>query len=297
MFKRNLTNNMKNGYDVAKSNPLFKKIEVSSLLFSEYKCLEEKSVFKAWTHLNHFVYVLKGKKTWRTLDHSYEVEANEAIFVKKGGNIIHKFFDSDYCALVIFIPDAYIRDFITRKPEIAIGVKSNIPSDSVIPLKMDRTLSTYFTSLLAYFFNQQKPSEYLMEIKFQELLVNMLSLPTNPKIGSYLKDISQNVKPSIKNIMELNFIYNLSMEEFARLTYRSLSSFNRDFNSYYGTSPGKWLTKKRINHAKWLLRNNDQKIYEVAFECGFESPAHFARVFKSENGITPLNFQKAQVRV
>lgn len=288
---------MGNGYDTAKNNPTFKKIEVSSLMFSEYRCLEEKSMFTAWSHLNYFIYVLEGKKKWRTLEHSYMVHANEVLFVKKGANIIHKFFDSDFCAMVIFIPDTYIRDFISQKPEIGVSQKNNLPSDSVIPLKMDRTLSTYFTSMLDYFFNQEKPSKYLMEIKFQELLVNILSLPYNPEIGSYFKNIAQCVKPSIKNIMESNFIYNLSLEEFARLTQRSLSTFNRDFYIAYEISPGKWLTKKRLLYAKILLENTNQKIYEVAFDCGFESPAHFARVFKTENGITPLKFQKAQLSV
>jgi len=288
---------MGNGYDIAQNNPTFKKIEVSSLMFSEYRCMEEKSIFTAWSHLNYFIYVLEGKKKWRTLEHSYMVHANEVLFVKKGANIIHKFFDSDFCAMVIFIPDTYIRDFISKKPEIGSHQKNNRSSDSVIPLKMDRTLSTYFTSMLDYFFNQEKPSKYLMEIKFQELLVNILSLPHNPEIGSHFKDIAQDVKPSIKNIMEANFIYNLSLEEFARLTHRSLSTFNRDFFSAYGTPPGKWLTKKRLLHAKRLLENTNQKIYEVAFDCGFESPAHFTRVFKTENGITPLKFQKAQLSV
>lgn len=288
---------MGNGYDIAKRTPTFKKIEVSSLMFSEYRCAETKSIFTAWNHLNYFIYVLEGKKKWRTLENSYMVNANEVLFVKKGANIIEKYFDSDFCAIVIFIPDSYVKDFMSQKPEIGANLKSSLQSDSAIPLKMDRTLSTYFTSILDYFSNDEKPSKYLIEIKFQELLVNILSLPSNPEIGSYFKQIAQEVKPSIKNIMEANFVYNLSLVDFARLSHRSLSTFNRDFYGIYKTSPGKWLSKKRLFHAKKLLENTNLKIYEVAFDSGFESPAHFARVFKSENGITPLKYQKAQLSV
>ncbi|SHK07840.1 helix-turn-helix domain-containing protein [Pseudozobellia thermophila] len=288
---------MGNGYDIAKRTPTFKKIEVSSLMFSEYRCAETKSIFTAWNHLNYFIYVLEGKKKWRTLENSYMVNANEVLFVKKGANIIEKYFDSDFCAIVIFIPDSYVKDFMSQKPEIGANLNSNLQSDSAIPVKMDRTLSTYFTSILDYFSNDEKPSKYLIEIKFQELLVNILSLPSNPEIGSYFKQIAQEVKPSIKNIMEANFVYNLSLVDFARLSHRSLSTFNRDFYSVYGMSPGKWLTKQRLIHAKLLLENTDRKVYEVAFDSGFESPAHFARVFKHENGISPLKFQKAQLSV
>ncbi|MDT7830430.1 AraC family transcriptional regulator [Pricia sp. S334] len=282
---------MQNIYNIATSQPEFKKIEVSSVLFSEYKCLEERSVFKAWSHLNFFVYVIQGKKKWRTLENSYMVHANEALFVKKGANIIHKFFDVQFCALMIFIPDDFIKDLIAEKPKIALGQK-RVESDSVIPLKLDKTLSTYFSSLYAYFFNEEKPSPHLMEIKFKELLVNLLSLPINPKIGSYFMDVAQREKPSVEYIMESNFIHNLSLKEFAELTCRSLSTFKRDFKNRYGTSPGRWLTEKRLQHAERLLETTDQKIYEVAFECGFESPSHFTRVFKKKQGTSPLQYKE-----
>jgi AraC-like DNA-binding protein len=45
--------------------------------------------------------------------------------------------------------------------------------------------------------------------------------------------------------MEENFSFNLKLEEFARLSMRSLSAFKRDFQQVYQTSPGKWLLGKR----------------------------------------------------
>lgn len=284
---------MENGYEIAQNTPSFKKIEVSSVLFSEYKCLEERAVFPAWSHLNYFIYVLEGKKKWCTLENSYMVHPNEVLFVKKGANIIHKYFDVDFCALVIFIPDGYIRSLILND----INLGSNIlhqPSDSVIPLKLDQTLDAYFASLLSYFYNDTEPSTQLLELKFKELLINILTMPTNPMIGAHFMEIAQNLRPDLKSIMEANFIYNLSMTDFAKLTNRSLSTFHRDFHEVFGVSPGKWLYKKRLQHAKRLLEMTDKKVFQVAFECGFENPSHFHRSFKKENGITPLKFQKAK---
>ena len=78
---------MENGFDIAKNTPTFKKIEVSSLMFSEYRCMSEESVFTSWSHVNYFIYVLEGKKKWQTLDNNYMVHAGEVIFVKKGAKI------------------------------------------------------------------------------------------------------------------------------------------------------------------------------------------------------------------
>jgi transcriptional regulator GlxA family with amidase domain len=87
--------------------------------------------------------------------------------------------------------------------------------------------------------------------------------------------------------MEENYCYNLKLEEFARLTSRSLSAFKRDFQKIYNTTPGKWLTQKRLDHAMHLLTHLNRTVSETAFESGFENLAHFSRCFKQKFGMPP----------
>ncbi len=74
---------MVNLFDNANGNLLFRQLKVSETLFTEYKCLEESSVFKIWSHVNYFVYVLSGKKKWQSQQAEYMIYPGEAIFVKK----------------------------------------------------------------------------------------------------------------------------------------------------------------------------------------------------------------------
>ena len=46
-----------------------------------------------------------------------------------------------------------------------------------------------------------------------------------------------------------------------------------------------------INEAKNRLRNNDQRVSEIAYALGFEDPSYFSRLFKKETGITPNQFK------
>ncbi|MEQ9440578.1 MAG: AraC family transcriptional regulator [Cyclobacteriaceae bacterium] len=281
---------MQNLFEAANGNPLFRQFKVSDLLFTEYKCLEQASVFDIWSQYNYFVYVLSGKKQWNTRDREYMVYAHELIFVKKGANIIHKFFEEQFCALLIFVPDDFIKEMIKVRPE-HLPERQEDSSESILPVPVDQTLKTYFQSLLAYFYQDQAPSVSLLEVKFKELLLNLLNSSKNQQLRAYFNSLLLTTKPSIRAIMETNFTYNLSLPEFARLCGRSLTVFKEDFKAIYQCSPGRWLTQKRLDYAKALLQTTDKNINELIFECGFENASHFTRVFKERFGATPLNFK------
>jgi transcriptional regulator GlxA family with amidase domain len=87
--------------------------------------------------------------------------------------------------------------------------------------------------------------------------------------------------------MEANFCHNLQVEEFARMCHRSLSSFKREFQRHYGTTPGKWLLERRLDCSANLLRSTRMSVTEIAFECGFEEASHFSRAFKTRFGHAP----------
>ncbi len=284
---------MQNLLDAADGNPLFRQFKVSDMLFTEYKCMEEYSVFDIWSHCNYFVYVLSGKKQWSTRNTDYMVHAGELVFVKKGANIIHKFFEENFCALIIFVPDDFIKEVLKSHALASISVDGNV-TDNVIPVRLDRTLNTYFQSLYAYFYQEEAPSISLLDIKFKELLLNLASSKIHLDLQEYFQSLCFQSKPSIRSMMEANFTYKLSLEEFARICGRSLSIFKRDFKEIYDCSPGRWLTHKRLERARYLLETTDHSINELLFDCGFENASHFTRVFKVKFGSTPTEYKRFQ---
>lgn len=53
-----------------------------------------------------------------------------------------------------------------------------------------------------------------------------------------------------------------------------------------------YILQKRLQKAKYLLKNEVLSIGEVAYKVGFSSPAYFSTVFKSKLGITPKEFKE-----
>jgi transcriptional regulator GlxA family with amidase domain len=144
-----------------------------------------------------------------------------------------------------------------------------------------------------YFDSSREPDPALLELKFRELVLTAAENENNSLLLSYFSSLMAEPQAiSLQRIMEDNFMYNLKMEEFARLSSRSLSAFKRDFQKIYNCAPGKWLLEKRLNHSLHLITNLSKPVNEAAFESGFESASHFSRAFRQRFGIPPASVRQ-----
>lgn len=189
------------------------------------------------------------------------------------------------------ISDELIRTTLDKHRVSLRRDPTSAPTDIVVPLAKNALLQTYYNSLLSYFSQAKPPSPALLQVKFEELLLNLLEQEDNPLLHQSLRDIRQTGKVSISQIMEQNYCSDLKLPDFAKLCARSLSSFRRDFLQLYGMPPGKWLTEKRLERSKQLLRNTQMKMEEVSFECGFKNRSHFSRLFKQQFGLSPQAYR------
>ena len=56
--------------------------------------------------------------------------------------------------------------------------------------------------------------------------------------------------------------------------------------------PGEYLTKKRLQESRKLLRISNLPISEIAMQSGFPDAGYFSTVFKKHQGMTPLEYKK-----
>jgi len=285
---------MVNLYSYIIENRLFRKLKADDLLFAEYKCLVEEERGEVWSHTNYFVFGLSGKKLWQTINGKYFVQPGELLFVKKGANAVYQYFDDEFLSLIIFIPDDFIKNVIAKHKLDIQKVKPNRKADSIIPIKTDEVLNSYFYSLLSYFAKEKSISKSLLKLKIEELIVSLVTNQNDPLITNCFREIYESNKISIKEIMEENYCNSLTLEEYAKLSARSLSTFKRDFVSFYNKTPGKWLTEKRLAHSRYLIQNTKKSVEEIINECGFRNRSHFSKVFKNRYGTTPLKFKSSR---
>ena len=287
---------MFNLQEFVSGNSIFKQFKVNDLLFLEYKCVADQSAVKVWSKDNYFLYVVRGKKLWQSARAKYCVCPGEVIFVKKGANIIHQFFEEGFCSLMIFVPDDFIANVI-KENNASIAACRTENTDTVLRLNLDEVLSAYFPSVLSYLAKDEPPPGQLLEIKFKELILDLFLSAQNESLCGYFRSLCDKTKTSIREIMESNFMYNMKVEDFAYLSGRSVTAFKKDFSTIFNSPPGKWLLKRRLEQAKYLLEVTDKNINELVFETGFENASHFIRVFKQAYGLSPLQFKRSVLQM
>lgn len=117
-----------------------------------------------------------------------------------------------------------------------------------------------------------------------------LALLCNPQRKR--EDISNyTIKRAINHIRE-HYKEGISLEEVSGslgITPEYLSTL---FNREMGENFSAFLKKFRLSHAKRLLKGTDMKIYEIAEAVGYTDSKYFARVFKDEFGISPVDYRQ-----
>ena len=296
-FRISRISKMVNFIDSVLKHPEFsRQFKCGDSLITAFSCPLEARLIKTrfadlWTQNNYIFHVVDGRKVWHTPQGSFEFQKGSCVFIQKGASIIEQFFDIGFCLVLFFIPDQFICD--TLKSRSSPMRPLDKPFGTVMELNANPQLEAFFISMGSYFSSAKDPDSGLLELKFRELILTLADDPHNAELLSYFCALMHEPKMvSLQRIMNDNYCFNLTLEQYAVLCNRSLSAFKRDFQEIMQTTPGKWLLEKRLSHALALLASKEKNINEIAFESGFENASHFSRSFKDRFQSTPSAYRK-----
>jgi AraC family transcriptional regulator len=78
-----------------------------------------------------------------------------------------------------------------------------------------------------------------------------------------------------------------SLSDLATECGLSVRHFARAFKETMGTSPHRYLLKRRVETARRLLLDPKRSLLDIALACGFADQSHFTRVFTAAMDISP----------
>jgi len=94
--------------------------------------------------------------------------------------------------------------------------------------------------------------------------------------------------------IEHSFQSEISLASLAKEAGYSRGHFLKMFRTSMGMTPHAYLLKRRIDHARSLLKRREITIIDVAADCGFSSQAHLTQVFRKHVGVTPGDYRRNQ---
>ena len=84
----------------------------------------------------------------------------------------------------------------------------------------------------------------------------------------------------------------LDVAALARIAHVSEAHFSRTFRATFGETPHRYLQRRRVERAMFLLRETDHRVTDICFEVGFGSPGTFSRTFREIVGRSPRTYRK-----
>lgn len=96
----------------------------------------------------------------------------------------------------------------------------------------------------------------------------------------------------LKEYVENNYIYDISMQEAAEEMGYSDAYFSKLFKQYFNQNFTAYLTEYRIKKAKELLTDTNNSIKDISRMVGYEDSNYFAKIFKRIVGEIPSKFRE-----
>ncbi|MDR2809910.1 MAG: AraC family transcriptional regulator [Tannerellaceae bacterium] len=266
-----------------------KTIRYSDIFLSCFT--DNASKYNPASKLHYLIYIYSGEMEINERSKITYLHKGECAFVRKDNQVSmtkRPKDDEQFKSIVLSFPRNFLREFYHILHKKQLPKDAQRPKVSVYKLPADRPdIVSLFESITPYFDSGMQPTDELMNLKLMEGVYVLLN--TDKCFYSSLFDFTEPWKIDILDYLNENYMYDLSLEEIASYTGRSLAAFKRDFKKISLLSPEKWLIQKRLEEARRQIDSEGKKVSVVCFEVGFKSLSHFSTAYKRLYGVPPTS--------
>ncbi|WP_433470874.1 helix-turn-helix domain-containing protein [Saccharomonospora azurea] len=94
-----------------------------------------------------------------------------------------------------------------------------------------------------------------------------------------------------RDAMDRDYATPLDIPALARIAHVSEAHFTRTFRATFGETPHRYLQRRRVERAMFLLRDTDRSVTDICFAVGFGSLGTFSRMFRDIVGHSPRTYR------
>ena len=98
-----------------------------------------------------------------------------------------------------------------------------------------------------------------------------------------------------RDAIDRTYAQQLDIPALARVANVSEAHFIRTFKATFGETPHRYLQRRRVERAMFMLRETDRDVTDICLDVGFGSLGTFSRTFHEIVGLTPTDYRACGV--
>ncbi len=263
-----------------------------SLCIYDYESTKEISKQEIILNKNTFTFLQEGTKEVFFDNSSFAIDNSQFLLMKFGHCLMTEKLSSDtkyYRSILFFFSNDDILKFI-RKFELNL-TNSSKPC-STYSFNYDLFINKFVDSLIDISKLSSSFQKNILNAKFEEIMLYLIEFKGVDFLHSII-DNSNNQRQKFIQTIKSNQLNKLTIKELSFLSNMSVSTFKREFEKYFQSSPSKWFQEKRLEHSAFLLKNKSKRPSDIYEEVGYENLSNFIQAFKKKFGITPKQHQSS----
>jgi AraC family transcriptional activator of pobA len=247
-----------------------------------------------------FVFVKNSRGTSFSDQYTFDIEPG-TIYFNNPGYIKHVVLNDVKDLYLATLSESFLKE------NVQADIFEEFPfllAENVTPKTLSMEQFSEFEQLYG-----QVMKEYASDSPYRNKLIGYLFVVILLKIKEYFwndydpireGNRSSQIVKNFKRMLEKHY-RNLSkgiadkvfrVQEYAEALNLHPNYLNTVIKSKTGKPVGMWIVEKTIAEAKFLLRNSDISIKEIAYRLGFAESPHFSNYFKKHTKISPVLYRK-----
>ncbi|WP_394748471.1 helix-turn-helix domain-containing protein [Spongiimicrobium salis] len=263
-----------------------------SIVIYDYQSTTEISKQQILLNKNTFSFLQEGTKEVFFDNSAYAIDNSQFLLMKSGNCLMTEKLSSDskyYRSILFFFTNEDVLQFLSKFRFETF--KSKILY-STYSFKYDSFIKRFVDSLLDISKLSKSIQENMLNAKFEEIMLYLTDLKGLDFLYSLIDNNGNHNRKFVQTI-ESNRLNKLTIKELSFLSNMSVSTFKREFEKNFHSSPSKWFQDKRLEHSAYLLKNKSKRPSDIFEEIGYENLSNFIQAFKSKFGVTPKQYQSS----
>ncbi|MBU2902922.1 helix-turn-helix domain-containing protein [Maribacter dokdonensis] len=261
-----------------------------SIVVYDYKSTIEISKQQILLSKNTFSFLREGAKEVFFDNSNYAIDNSEFLLMKSGNCLMTEKLSSEskyYRSILFFFSNEDVLQFMRK---FNLETSSSKITYSTHAFRYDSFITRFVDSLLDILKLSKSIQENILKAKFEEIMLYLIDLNGVDFLYSLMENSGHQNLQFIQTI-ENNKLNKLTIKELSFLSNMSVSTFKREFEKNFNSSPIKWFQDKRLEHAAYLLKIKSKRPSDIFEEIGYENLSNFIQAFKTKFKVTPKQYQ------